>query len=146
MANDNRNFQRDERKFLPTDAKDLATLDGKRLAEWSRAAAEALVKGDRLKTHQLRNIYSSVDKLRSVYLKERQVTDDMKDGLYLLLPKLAYAAGRQRAVNATLFPLMELLIHAVGDSKDPDKAFRNFFAFMESVVGFHKYFENNREA
>ncbi len=146
MANDNRNYQRDEREILPKDVKDLAALTGQRLATWSRHAAEALVKSDRLKTHQLRNIYSSVDRLRSVYLSKREVTEEMTDGLYLLMPKLAYAAGRQRAVNATLFPLMGILIEAVGESKDKEKAFRNFFAFMESVVGYHKYFENVREA
>lgn len=146
MANDNRNYQRDEREFFPDKIEDLAKLTGYQVFTCSRSAAKALVKSDRLKTHQLRNIYSSVDRLRSVYLSKREVTDEMMDGLYLLMPKLAYAAGRQPAVNATLFPLMEKLIVAVGKSQDKEKAFRNFFAFMESVVGYHKYFENVREA
>lgn len=62
--------------------------------------------------------------------------------LILLKPKIAYAAGKQRSVRFNFFPFVQGAVDAVGNSRDKDKAYQNFFALMESVVGYHKYFES----
>jgi CRISPR-associated protein Csm2 len=135
---------------------DLGAFNGKNIDERARATAEALVKADRLKTHQLRNIYSSVDRLRSIYQQlSKKATNEtekaemyatLSDQLFLLKPKLAYAAGRQKAVNDTLFPFLSAVINGYDRATDKEKAIRNFFALLESVVGYHKYFENIKNA
>jgi len=127
---------------------DLAALSGREIDKRARDTAEALVKADRVKTHQLRNIYASIDRIRSTYQQDKQYSSKLEDELFLLKPKLAYAAGRQRAVNATLFPFMNIVIDGLANAteEDKDKAIRNFFALLESVVGYHKYFENNKKA
>lgn len=128
------------------DIDNLANMRGKELDSRARYTAEALVKGDRLKTHQLRNIYSAVAKIRTKFQQNKKMSDELEDEVFLLKPKLAYAAGRNKSVNATLFPFMNNLIEALDKSKaeERDKAAVNFFLLLESVVGYHKFFEKNK--
>ena len=130
----------------------LDKLTGKEIDRRARAAGETFVIDDRLKTHQLRNIFSAIEKIRVAFQTkkkaedEAQRRDDLLTELILLKPKLAYAAGRQKSVRYHLFPFLENAIDAVDKASsgaaEQEKAFRNFFALMESVVGYHKYFEN----
>jgi CRISPR-associated protein Csm2 len=128
----------------------LDQLKGKDLDKRARAAGETFASDDRIKTHQLRNIFSAIERLRTRYQQDAKAGEDARsqvdfiDELFLLKPKLAYAAGRQRAIRYHLFPFMENAIDAVDQAGEGgrDKAIRNFFALMESVVGYHKYFEN----
>lgn len=126
-------------KFPPLDQ-----LKGIDLDQRARAAGETLVFDDRIKTHQLRNVFSAIEKIRSIYQQKKKYNDDLETLLVLLKPKLAYAAGRQRSVRHHLFPFVENAIDAVVDkgATDKDKAIGNFFALLESVVGYHKYYEN----
>lgn len=148
MSYNRERFQANRYIIENKEGKDIATMGGKELSRWAKDTAEAMVKGDRLKTHQLRNIYAAVNKLRTKFQHKKSVTEDnsLLDELYLLMPQLAYAAGRQRAVNATLFPFMQAAIKAVDEADDKNTAFRNFFVLVESVVGFHKFFQENRSA
>lgn len=125
---------------------DLSTITGKQIDDRARALARALVRKDRLKTNQIRNIYSSIDRMRSTFQRDRGFSERLADELWLIKPKLAYAAGRQRAVNDNLFPFMEEVINAVDKAEDKEKAMQNFFSLLESVVGYHKYFENVKSA
>ena len=122
----------------------LETMDGRTLDATARRIAEAISKGDRLKTNQLRNAYASIEALRTHFKRKKTFTDEMRDELYLLKPKLAYAAGRQAAVASTLFPFLSDRIDDLVDSQQPDVAARKFFALVESVVGYHRYFENTK--
>lgn len=207
MSYNRERFQANRYIIENKEGKDIAAMGGKELSRWAKDTAEAMVKGDRLKTHQLRNIYAAVNKLRTKFQNKSVTANSLLNELYLLMPQLAYAAGRQRAVNATLFPFMQAAIKAVdksvnkpideimnttdkakdettkeeaikkpSDSSDgatdtvveeaTDKkaveeakqkeeeekaayentAFRNFFVLVESVVGFHKFFQENRSA
>lgn len=152
MANRNDSF-RPDKAIVNQRVPDLSELDGRDIAQWAGHIAGALVFNDRLKTHQLRNVYSAIERIRVKYQRQQGAdglaadqAKELLDELFLLLPKLAYAAGRQRAVNYTLFPFLETAINGVdgADSKKRGAAFANFFSLLESVVGFHKYFENNR--
>lgn len=122
----------------------LAPQDIDRIA---KDFAERFVRQDRLKTHQLRNVFSSIEKMRSVYKSHKNYTSIESD-LILLKPKIAYAAGRQRSVRTNFFPLIEQAIDAIDairptDLENKHKALTNFFALVESVVGYHKFFESN---
>ncbi|MDX2070752.1 MAG: type III-A CRISPR-associated protein Csm2 [Haliscomenobacter sp.] len=129
---------------------DQVTLDMLAPQDIDRIAkdfAERFVRQDRLKTHQLRNVFSAIEKMRSVYKSSKDYSSIESD-LILLKPKIAYAAGRQRSVKTNFFPLIEQAINAIDAIKEADienkrKAVVNFFALMESVVGYHKFFESN---
>jgi len=103
--------------------------------------AEVFVRQDRLKTHQLRNVFSSIERMRTTY-KSKKTYESIEQDLVLLKPKIAYAAGRQKTVRYNFFPFVKGAIDGVTNAKDKEKALTNFFALMESVVGYHKYFEN----
>lgn len=128
----------------------LDGIEASKIDEIAKEMAE-LLKADRLKTHQLRNVYSAVERMRSASKSaknqpaEERVSpyDFVKHDLILLKPKIAYAAGRQKSVRYNFYPFMVNAIDAVVASSEKDKALKNFFALMESLVGYHKFFENN---
>lgn len=114
------------------------------LTEYAQEAAQMFVR-DRLKTHQLRNVFASVEKIRSLHRSGQSEKRDTE--LILLKPKIAYAAGRQRSVRYNFFPFMEVAIdevvkHTEGNPQEADKAYETFFSLMESVVAYHKFYEN----
>lgn len=128
---------------------DQATAQEINQEAWDQA--DAFVNKDRLKTHQLRNVFSAIEKMRTQYKRIQRIKDADKRSaemgkldmdLILLKPKIAYAAGKQRSVRFNFFPFVQGAVDAVGNSRDKDKAYQNFFALMESVVGYHKYFES----
>jgi CRISPR type III-A-associated protein Csm2 len=121
--------------------------------------AEQLVNEDRLKTHQLRNVFSAIELIRSKYKQKARSAQrstssaanttgldaDVRTQLIFIKPKMAYAAGRHRSISANFYPLVEQAINAVIDEKaDANKAIVNFFTLMESVVAYHKYYESQK--
>lgn len=130
----------------------LDDLQPQEIDQIAKDYAERFVQLDRLKTHQLRNVFSAIEKMRSSCKKELVVSktagatvayQKIETDLILLKPKIAYAAGRQRSVRANFFPLVEQAIDGVANARNKDTALRNFFSLMESVVGYHKFFESN---
>lgn len=132
--------------------KRLDQIEPKELNSLAKDQAETFQR-DRLKTHQLRNVFSAIEKMRTkakgVKRTMKDKEDERKDVVYreieadliLLKPKIAYAAGRQKSVRYHFFPFVEAAINAVEASENKDLAVKNFFALMESVVGYHKFFE-----
>lgn len=104
--------------------------------------ADKFVRVDRLKTHQLRNVFSAIEKIRSNFKREKKYTEKIEEDLILLKAKIAYAAARQRSVKTNFFPLVVEAIDRVDAAGNPEKALHNFIALMESVVGYHKYYES----
>ena len=103
-----------------------------------RAAEKAReYKSADLKTHQLRTFYGSISRMRNQTL-------GMSEGKYLkvkhdvtmLKPKLAYAAGRN---SKNVKGFSDDMIRVVEQVKD-DITLENFFALVESVVAYHKYY------
>lgn len=134
---------------MAIDRMDTVTAQEINQEAWDQA--DAFVNKDRLKTHQLRNVFSAIEKMRTQYKRIQRIKDaeermarmsKLDMDLILLKPKIAYAAGKQRSVRYNFFPFVQGAVDAVGRSKDKDKAYQNFFALMESVVGYHKYFES----
>lgn len=132
--------------------KRLDQIEPQELNSLAKEQAETFQR-DRLKTHQLRNVFSAIEKMRTQAKSVKKTVQDeelkRKDVVYqaivadliLLKPKIAYAAGRQKSVRYNFFPFVEAAINAVEASEDKDLAIKNFFALMESVVGYHKFFE-----
>lgn len=85
--------------------------------------------GSHIKTAQIRNIYSKVQAAKKVTT------------LKLLRPKLAYIAARQTNTKAKALVLFcEQLIADV--EKDNTEQLESFKMFFESLVAYHKYYEN----
>lgn len=112
--------------------------------------AEIFVSKDRLKTHQLRNVFSSIEKMRSAFKQKKKYDEDLEMQLIMLKPKIAYAAGRSKSVRYNFYPFVEAAVNAVVEVAENNpqndekinKALQYFFALMESVVGYHKFFES----
>jgi CRISPR-associated protein Csm2 len=120
----------------------LDEITPQELNQLAEKYAEIFVRQDRLKTHQLRNVFSSIEKMRTIYKMNNKTFPSVENDLILLKPKIAYAAGRQKSVRNNFYPFVKSAIDSVSGSSDRNKALDNFFALMESVVGYHKYFEN----
>lgn len=106
---------------------------------------------DDLKTNQIRNFYAAVTAMRTDYqafvnksaTEDGKTLEDIQWDLTMLKPKLAYAAGRQKAVREHFYDFMKSAIENVeeADSNEEKKeVFKNFFALIESVVGYHKFY------
>ncbi len=82
----------------------------------------------KMTTSQLRNIFARVQKIES----ERYYK------LYLLRPKLAFIAGRSDTTNEmkTMIFLLDQLISNV----DSPEKLKQFQAFYEAVIAYHKYY------
>ena len=95
----------------------------------------------KLTTSQLRKFFGEV---------KRQQTIGYKESSFILLkPKLAYAVGRVKDGRKyyKIEDLYNVLSNAVDivvspETTNKEKAFRNFIAFFEAIVAYHKSEEN----
>lgn len=135
---------------------DLINKGAKEIVSLAERAAQDF-KNDRLKTNQIRNFYGAVTAMRTKFQMiagkdiekdEAEIIktlDDIDWSLIMLKPKLAYAAGRQRPVRANFYPFMRDAIESVEsidteDIEQKKKVLKKFFALIESVVGYHKFY------
>jgi len=85
-----------------------------------------------IKTHQLRRIYSQV---YSIYQQsEKGDFLSAKSRLILLKPQLVYAESRKKELK----PLTSELIRLIDQVRDSKENLKNFYQFVQSVVGYHK--------
>ena len=100
-----------------------------------------IFKADGLKTNQIRNFYSAITRLRQGFVEAKETfTPQLERELVLLKPKLAYSAGRQKAVRAHFYEFMKKYIDEVLAASNKKEAMNNFFALVESVVAYHKFY------
>lgn len=92
-----------------------------------------------VKTSQLRNVFSDINRIRMEWKFGNITEDELPKRLFLLKPKLAYAAGRHKSVEG-LKKELEKAIDAVAKSSKKRDAGNNFFKFVEAVVAYHKYY------
>ena len=93
-----------------------------------------------IKTNQIRNFFGAVVLIKNDMLSMNEFNFSMiEPKLVLLKPKLAYAAGRQKKVES-FKTFMDDAIDAVLKANDKEKAVKNFFNLIESVVAYHKYY------
>jgi len=96
---------------------------------------------DKLKTSQIRNFYSSITRMRIDRANSGDtISDSLKMELNMLKPKLAYAAGRQKAVRANFYPYIKRAIDDVVESHYDPSTIDNFFMLIEGIVAYHKFY------
>ena len=120
-------FKEDLSKVKPEEIDELARQEGEKFAR-------------RIRTNQIRNIFSTVEKIRSDFKRNHlKIDEQIRRELIMLRPKLAYAVGRNEDVK----PFQELFdeaIRKVLESQNPSEALKNFFFLSEAIVAYHKYF------
>ena len=95
--------------------------------------------GDKLTTSQLRRFFGEV--------KRQQIIGYNESSFVMLRPKLAYAVGRAKKSMKNevkyckiedFYTIIEDAVMIVVNSKDTKIAFKNFIAFFEAIVAYHK--------
>ncbi len=93
-----------------------------------------------IKTNQIRNIYSNIKLIKTHYKNKQSYDDDIERELILLKPMIAYAKGRQPKQLQKFQELLFEIIDKVIKSEEKEKALENFFAIIESIVAYHKFY------
>jgi CRISPR-associated protein Csm2 len=113
---------------------DFAPADG-----WANRLAEEL--GGDLKTTQLRklfNIIKAIDRTLKGEDEEGELRGDVREKLTMLIPELAYAAGRKVIPREFYGMMCDLLdgekLSTVGD-------FRRLVQFLTAFLAYHKLYE-----
>ena len=92
-----------------------------------------------IKTSQLRKFFAAVKEIE-LNIKEKNEWDEKaKMDFYLLMPKLAYANGRD-VISDRFFDLMKVTMEKVGSGNEEDTLddFTRFVQFLEAIVAFYK--------
>lgn len=91
--------------------------------------AEWLAKHCRINATQLRKIFDEIEGLLE--------SEQRLQKLNLLKPKLAYTRGRG-LIDDILFDILNVCIDKLNKGNDDD--FKAFGLFMESIMGYHKFY------
>jgi len=122
---------------------DFAKIDVQWIDEKSDRLARECAEA-KLTTHQIRNIFSAVNRIRVLW-KKTEDFEKISRELILLKPKLAYQVGRmdkenERKALKSLKDELDKAIDAVRKSQNKEQALANFFAFVESIVAYHRFY------
>jgi len=134
---------------LPKDLSKLTAEELDRIAE-EKGKSYANPK-DGIKTNQMRNVFSNILSIKNQY--NRYVTnnlhndinfDELNRELMLLKPKIAYAVGRASGYSKEkyrdFYNLNKTAIKSVINSENKITAYENYFALMEAIIAYHKYY------
>ncbi len=99
------------------------------LKKWGHYLAEGNDKV-KVKTSQLRKFFGAVKKIQADF-------ENQKHEIILLLPKLAYAVGRNKE-NSKIKDFYDLLEPLIKDINEDKKKFKNFVNIFEAIVAYHK--------
>lgn len=115
------------------DLKDLSSVAAERIVEIAEDVGKRLSpKGINLKINQIRRFLDEA----------RQIEVDVKRGAFpadriiLLLPKLAYAVGREQKVR----DLMNVLDPAIRSASRSKENFQKFLRLLEGIVAYHRFY------
>lgn len=114
---------------------DLANVKGLQINEIANEKGREFKS---IHTNQLRNVFSAVNGIKTKFINRKSL-EEIKDDLILLKPKLAYAKGRQPKIEPFQRFMFEA-IDSVANSKNFERALTNFFALVEAIVAYHKYY------
>jgi CRISPR-associated protein Csm2 len=116
-----------------------ADESGEMLVTFSKQVADRLVNNG-LKNAQIRNFFSEVRQIQTVWNQEGTKSDALRR-LNMLKPKLAYQTMRAREVEYLRDVLTKAidLVNRAGapGDKNLDKAFKRFVDFYEAVLAYH---------
>ncbi|OQX53550.1 MAG: type III-A CRISPR-associated protein Csm2 [Candidatus Cloacimonas sp. 4484_209] len=90
-------------------------------------------------TTQLRKIYDYLLKIKRE-VEKGSSDEKIKEKLYLIRPKIAYAVSRSKERKALgLKPLQEKMEPWIHEFREPKRDLEKLIQFMESVISFYKY-------
>jgi CRISPR-associated protein Csm2 len=107
------------------------------LIECSKELAE---RSNGVKTNQVRNFFSAVLRIKTDFAVSGEY-EAVHLALLMLKPKLAYAAGRNNRDVKDFAESMMKVVEATLKAGDKKEGLKRFFLFVESVVAYHKYFD-----
>lgn len=130
------NLTIDEVKKKIQAAKNFSDFDPEYFAKENGAAHIVAVDvKQKMKVTQLRKFFGHIKKIQAKYKGKNDEDRVEKNELYLLLPELAYALGRN-LISPNFYELMKL---SLGTSKiEKVKDFHRFIEFLSAVLAYHK--------
>lgn len=119
---------KNRRKFKEVKVDEFAKAES-----WADLIAQSL--GDKMKTTQLRKVFTSI-KLMDQRTKGKLESEQFNDpDLYMLLPQMAYAKARKLIIPE----FYDLIKTVINDGKIVDIGdFRRFVQFLTAIVAYHK--------
>lgn len=123
----------------------LLTSDAAKIvAEAERMAGQL----SEVKTHQIRNFYSGITKIRVDWRKKNLSAQELSNKIILIKPKLAYATARNKKLNGFYNSFKAIVDENVttlkANSANVDNIktiYTNFITLMEAIVAYHKFYE-----
>lgn len=143
MAFDNRNRGNDEINEIISKINNfekLADITVKEYADEGGFADIVAKNSIKLKTNQLRKFFGAVR-----LMEQKETWEEIEPEFYLLKPRLAVSAGRKN-IPKDFYNLIMITMRKVdvGSDEDKLKGFKNFVGFFESIVAYHKFYEETR--
>ncbi|MBW7888625.1 MAG: type III-A CRISPR-associated protein Csm2 [Bacteroidetes bacterium] len=124
-------------KITPEELNQLANEKGKAFNN----SRDRNKRSNNVSSSQLRNFFSAVSSIKQMS-KAKKGEEILKRELILLKPKLAYAAGRDKNNIKEYSLFMIDVIDKTVSSGNFHAAIENFFAFMEAVIAYHKFYSD----
>ena len=115
-----------------------ADKSGEVLVRYSEQLAVQLIR-DGLGTSQIRNIFSEVRTIESMWRSEGEQVAAMRR-LVLLKPKMAYQAAREPKVKNLVLNLDQAIsfIEKAKDPQEQESRFMKFVELFEAILAYHK--------
>jgi len=115
-----------------------ADKSGEVLVRYSEQLAVQLIR-DGLGTSQIRNIFSEVRRIESMWRSEGEQVAAMRR-LVLLKPKMAYQAAREPKVKNLVLNLDQAIsfIEKAKDPQEQESRFMKFVELFEAILAYHK--------
>jgi CRISPR-associated protein Csm2 len=107
--------------------------------------AERIAKDTKIKRSQLRKFFNEVKELKQKVLEiksDENLKPDIRIRVTALIPKLAYASGRN-TINKNFYEFMKLLLLKLKDGKRKD--FEAFDQIFEAIIAYHTYHHPKEE-
>ena len=108
----------------------------------SRAELQAQKIAKKVKTNQIRRIYGPVIKIQ-----EQLSAGDNKweRELSMLKPRVFYASAREKNLKPLQEDIVKFIKVIENFKADKKTAVKNFCAFMEALVAYHKWYDKNSD-
>lgn len=118
----------------------FSALSTEKLVEMADTIGKFLAQSERLNTGQIRKFLDAVSRIKNEGGQKPNDDPFFRSQCMLLKPKLAYAAGRQGAVE----PLMKVLLPCINHVHSKDD-FVHFYRFVESIIAYHRFYGGDKE-
>lgn len=95
-----------------------------------------------IKTNQIRNVFASIQDIRTKLRTKGKVSDEIHREIVLLKPKVAYIKGRNASKPEfnTFYEMMKHGVDATVASANKEEAAWNFIRLVEALVAYHRFY------